>query len=255
MLTGEVTGVPKPLENAPPQGTPPAGRHNLYDVAIVEDEMLARKAMTLSLRQVGYTVHEASDALACRALLRQTRLDLVVLDLGLPGLDGMSFARELRGDSDVGLIIVSRESAAETRIAALDLGADDYLVKPIHYGELAARIRSVLRRSRREHGRRKRLGICTVDIEARTVSRGSEAANLTRGEFEILTRLMQAGTKIVTREALQSVISRSPQESDLRSVDALVSRLRRKLGELDSGNVIVTAPGFGYRLAVPPEDM
>ena len=227
----------------------------MYDVAVVEDEMLARQATALALRQVGYTVHEASDALACRALLRQKRIDLVVLDLGLPGLDGISFARELRSDSDVALIIVSRQSSAETRIAALDLGADDYLVKPIHYGELAARIRSVLRRSSREHGRRKRLGHCIVDLEARTVSKGSEAANLTRGEFDILTRLMQAGTKIVAREALQSVISRSPQESDLRSVDALVSRLRRKLGELDDGNVIVTAPGFGYRLGHPPEDM
>lgn len=227
----------------------------MYDVAVVEDEMLARKAIALSLRQAGYTVHEAADALACRALLRQTRLDLVVLDLGLPCLDGMSFARELRNGSDVGLIIVTRQSAAETRIAALDIGADDYLVKPIHYGELAARIRSVLRRSSREHGRRKRLGHCIVDLEARTVSKGGEAGNLTRGEFEILTRLMQAGTRIVTREALQSVISRSPQESDLRSVDALVSRLRRKLSELGNVNLIVTAPGFGYRLAVPPEDM
>lgn len=227
----------------------------MYDVAVVEDEMLARKATALALRQAGYTVHEASDALACRALLRQKRLDLVVLDLGLPGLDGISFARELRSDSDVALIIVSRQSSAETRITALDLGADDYLVKPIHYGELAARIRSVLRRSSREQGRRKRLGHCIVDLEARTVSKGSEAANLTRGEFDILTRLMQAGTKIVAREALQSVISRSPQESDLRSVDALVSRLRRKLGELDDSSVIVTAPGFGYRLANPPEDM
>jgi DNA-binding response OmpR family regulator len=227
----------------------------LYDVAIVEDEMLARKATALSLRQAGYTVHEASDALACRALLRQKRLDLVVLDLGLPGIDGMSFARELRSGSDVGLIIVTRQSAAETRIAALDLGADDYLVKPIHYGELAARIRSVLRRSRRHRVRRLRLGDCIVDLEARTVSKGSEAAKLTRGEFEILTRLVEAGTKIVTREALQSLISRSPQESDLRSVDALVSRLRRKLNELDDRNVIVTAPGFGYRLAACPEEM
>lgn len=227
----------------------------MYDVAIVEDEMLARKATALSLRQAGYTVHEASDALACRALLRQKRLDLVVLDLGLPGIDGMSFARELRSGSDVGLIIVTRQSAAETRIAALDLGADDYLVKPIHYGELAARIRSVLRRSRRNRVRRLRLGDCIVDLEARTVSKGSEAAKLTRGEFEILTRLVEAGTKIVTREALQSLISRSPQESDLRSVDALVSRLRRKLNELDDRNVIVTAPGFGYRLAACPEEM
>ena len=126
----------------------------MHSVAVVEDETLTRRAIALSLREAGFTVHEASGVLACRALLRQTRLDVIVLDLGLPGIDGMSFAREVRSSSDViGLIVVTRQSAPEARIAALDLGADDYLVKPIHYGELAARIRSVMRRSDRKHSR------------------------------------------------------------------------------------------------------
>jgi DNA-binding response OmpR family regulator len=180
------------------------------------------------------------------------RPDVIVLDLGLPGIDGMSFARELRVRSDLGLIIVTRQSAPEARIAALDLGADDYLVKPIHYGELAARIRSVMRRLGRERSRRRKVGQWTVDLEARTVSNGMLNANLTRGEFDILARLIQADTKIVTRQELLSAISRAPQESDMRSVDALVSRLRRKLGET-GGNLIATAPGFGYRLAAEPE--
>jgi len=227
----------------------------VYSVAVVEDETLTRKAIALSLREAGYTVHEASDALACRALLRQARLDLIVLDLGLPGIDGLDFAREVRGNSDIGLIVVTRQGAPEARIAALDLGADDYLVKPIHYGELAARIRSVMRRTGRERGRRKKLGRWIVDLEARTVSRGeADTAALTRGEFDILARLVQAGTKIVSRQELLSVISRSPQESDLRSVDALVSRLRRKLDEVEGDSLIATAPGFGYRLAVIPQE-
>ncbi len=226
----------------------------MYSVAVVEDETLTRKAITLSLREAGYTVHEASDALACRALLRQTRLDVIVLDLGLPGIDGMSFARELRSGSDVGLIIVTRQSTPEARIAALDIGADDYLVKPVHYGELAARIRSVMRRSNRERGRRARLGQWIVDLEARTVCKGAENANLTRGEFDILVRLVDANTKIVTRQELMSAISRSPLESDLRSVDALVSRLRRKLDAPEGDSLIATAPGFGYRLAAAPEE-
>jgi DNA-binding response OmpR family regulator len=224
----------------------------VYSVAVVEDETLTRRAIALSLREAGFTVHEASDALACRALLRQMRPDVIVLDLGLPGIDGMSFARELRVRSDLGLIIVTRQSAPEARIAALDLGADDYLVKPIHYGELAARIRSVMRRLGRERSRRRKVGQWTVDLEARTVSNGMLNANLTRGEFDILARLIQADTKIVTRQELLSAISRAPQESDMRSVDALVSRLRRKLGET-GGNLIATAPGFGYRLAAEPE--
>lgn len=231
----------------------------MYDVAVVEDEDLARKAIALSLRGAGYRVHEASDALACRALLRQTRLDVVVLDLGLPGVDGLSFARELRslsekGQSDIGLIIVTRRSDPEGRIAALDLGADDYLVKPVHYGELAARIRSVMRRAGRDRRRRKLLGQWIVDLEARTVSKGDESARLTRGEFDILARLMQADAKIVSRQELLSVISRSPLDADLRSVDVLVSRLRRKLDQSDGDSLIATAPGFGYRLVAAPAE-
>lgn len=226
----------------------------MYCVAVVEDENLTRRAIALSLREAGFAVHEASDALAARALLRETRLDLVVLDLGLPGIDGMSFARELRASSDIGLIVVTRQSAPEARIAALDLGADDYLVKPIHYGELAARIRSVMRRSGRERGRRKKVGQWTVDLEARTVSKGTYSVTLTRGEFDILARLIQADTKIVTRAELLSTISRAPHDSDLRSVDALVSRLRRKLDDAEGRSLIATAPGFGYRLAGASEE-
>jgi DNA-binding response OmpR family regulator len=250
----------------------------LYTVAVVEDETLTRRAIALSLRRAGFTVHEACDVLACRALLRQVRLDVIVLDLGLPGIDGMSFAGELRGksgvgqsgldqsdmgqsdvgqpgmgQSDVGLIVVTRQSAPEARILALDLGADDYLVKPVHYGELAARIRSVMRRSSGVRSRRTRVGPWIVDLEARTVSNGQIGVELTRGEFDILARLVQADTKIVTREKLLSVISRSPKDSDLRSVDTLVSRLRRKLGDASGDSLIATAPGFGYRLSIAPE--
>lgn len=254
MLTSLETRLHRHLERRTLRDVPRTGSKFLYNVAVVEDEDLTRKAIALSLRAAGYTIHEASDALACRALLRRTPLDVVVLDLGLPGIDGMQFARELRSESSIGLIVVTRQSAPEARIAALDLGADDYLVKPIHYGELAARIRSVMRRSGRERGRRKKVGKWIVDLEARTVTKGMLGVTLTRGEFDILARLVRAGTKIVTRQDLLSVISRSPQDSDLRSVDALVSRLRRKLDEADGNSAITTAPGFGYRLAIAPEE-
>jgi DNA-binding response OmpR family regulator len=225
----------------------------LYNVAVVEDESLARKGIVLSLQEAGFTVHEASDALSCRALLRQRRIDVIVLDLTLPGVNGLTFAQELRNSSDIGLIIVTREATTEARIAALDLGADDYLVKPVHHGELAARIRSVMRRAVRARSRRKKLGPWIVDLEARSVSKSTVRANLTRGEFDILTRLIDAGTKIVTRQELASTISRSFQGSDRRTVDALISRLRRKLDDSGGESLIMTAPGFGYRLATSPE--
>jgi DNA-binding response OmpR family regulator len=223
-------------------------------VAIVEDESITRRSIALALRAEGFEVFEAADAFAARSLLRSQEVDVVLLDLGLPGLDGLEFAAQLRGaDSDAGLIVVTRRAAPEARIEALDLGADDYLVKPVHFGELAARVRSVARRRRPRNGTRKRVGRWTVDPEARTVTDGTESAPLTRGEFDILQRLIEAGTKIVSREDLLSVMSRKPDESDLRSVDALVSRLRRKLEGEDK--LIVTAPGFGYRLSAAVEDL
>jgi DNA-binding response OmpR family regulator len=110
-----------------------------------------------------------------------------------------------------------------------------------------------MRRAVRARSRRKKLGPWIVDLEARSVSKSTVRANLTRGEFDILTRLIDAGTKIVTRQELASTISRSFQGSDRRTVDALISRLRRKLDDSGGESLIMTAPGFGYRLATSPE--
>jgi DNA-binding response OmpR family regulator len=115
-------------------------------VLVVEDEDLTRQAIALGLRHHGLMVVEVADGAACMAQLKQASFDLVVLDLGLPDLDGIRLAAELRRRSRPGLIVVTRRAAVEVRIEALDIGADDYLVKPVDYAELAARIRSVVRR-------------------------------------------------------------------------------------------------------------
>lgn len=221
-------------------------------VAIVEDEHLTRRAMALALRTEGFEVHEAADALACRALLGRQQVEAIVLDLGLPGLDGLKFTSELRSHADVGVLIVTRRGGAEAQIEALDLGADDYLVKPVNFGELAARIRSVVRRRYPLRHRQARVGAWLVDLDARTVGNGALEASLTRGEFDVLVRLIEAKSKIVSREDLLSVVSRRPTEADVRSVDTLISRLRRKLGDHpERPTLIITAQGFGYRLRVP----
>jgi two-component system torCAD operon response regulator TorR len=224
-------------------------------VIVVEDETLTRRAIALGLREQNFEVLEAADALACKALLRGQRVEAIVLDVGLPGLNGLSLVKELREQADLAILIVTRRGTPEARIEALDLGADDYLVKPVHHGELAARIRSVMRRCSPMRGKRKRLGRWLVDLEARSAVSGDLTASLTRGEFEIITCLIEANSKIVSREGLLSAISRRPMDSDLRSVDTLVSRLRRKLGDdTDEPNLIVTAPGFGYRLGIAVEE-
>lgn len=220
-------------------------------IVLVEDEGLTRQTFAVALRAAGFETIEAADAFACRAALKKRRPDAIVLDIGLPGLDGIEFARELRTRADdVGLIMVSRQSAPEARIQALDLGVDDFLVKPVHLGELVARVRSVLRRRGKSGSRRVEVAGWQIDLDAREARRGERMAQLTRGEFDLLARLIEAGGKIVARDSLLRAISTTPDQSDLRSVDALVSRLRRKLPS--AVPLIITAPGFGYKLGVPP---
>jgi DNA-binding response OmpR family regulator len=217
-------------------------------ILVVEDEPLTREAMVRFLESEGFSVRPAADVPACRAALSAEPSDVVILDLGLPGQDGLVLARELQDDPTVDVIVVTMRGEPEQRIAALDNGADDYLVKPVHLGELAARIRAIERRRQHSRHARYRFAEFTLDVSRRTLYDASNAAvPLTRGEYEVLFCLAQAEGKIISREALSQAASRRGQDGgDIRSVDALVSRLRRKLGVR---TVIVTAPGFGYRLA------
>ncbi|MCR5879701.1 response regulator transcription factor [Phenylobacterium sp. J367] len=115
-------------------------------IVVVEDEPLTRATLVSFLVRQGHEVRPASCVEACRAALRAEKADVILLDIGLPGEDGLGYARELRAEGEAGVIIVSERSEVATRIAALDEGADDYLIKPVHLEELAARVRSVARR-------------------------------------------------------------------------------------------------------------
>lgn len=218
-------------------------------VVVVEDERLTRRAISASLEAEGFEIHEAADAAACRRIVAERVLDVALIDLGLPDADGVALAGELRANSDLGVIVVTRRSDPQARIEALDLGADDYVVKPVHLGELAARIRSLLRRRRPVSQRRVRLGRWRIDLDARAITGEGGAARLTRGEFDILARLIAARGAVVTREDLLSLISRRPEEADPRTVDVLISRLRNKLGDAAERRLILTASTLGYQVA------
>jgi len=219
-------------------------------VIVVDDEPLTCAAYAKILEGAGHAVRTASDVFACRAAMKASPADIVVLDLGLPGVSGASFAAELQQGGDVGVIVVTSRVDMDTRIALLLEGADDYLVKPVHPAELAARVTSLHRRRARHRGARYRFGSWTVDVERRAVATADgRPVGVTRGEFDLLVRLIEGQGKIVSRELLSDAVSRGGGDSDIRSVDALVSRLRRKLSGGDSGApLIITAPGFGYRL-------
>jgi two-component system torCAD operon response regulator TorR len=219
-------------------------------ILVVEDEPLTRATFAQFLRSQGYEVRQASDAAACRAALKAQPAHVVLLDLGLPGEDGLSLARELREQSDVGVIVVTSRAGVREQVAALDGGADDYLIKPVDLEALGAHVRSLLRRRRTERGQRYRFAEWTLDLGARALRSAQGPLMVTRGEFDLLALLVTARGKIVSREHLAEAVNRNPGLGDVRSVDALVSRLRRKLAAAreDGGALIVTAPGFGYRL-------
>jgi two-component system torCAD operon response regulator TorR len=216
-------------------------------IVIVEDERLTRQTVALFLRGEGYDVREAVGVEACRAALAAYPADLVLLDLGLPGEDALGYARELRAADAVAVLIITQDNRLDTRLSALEDGVDDFINKPVHFRELAARIRNLTRRTGAGQGGRFSLGPWTVDLAQRTAATSDGGvARLTRGEFDLLAALLRAEGEVMTRDRLSAVLS-GKAEGDVRSVDALVSRIRRKLAAAGVGDLIATVPGVGYR--------
>lgn len=225
---------------------------------VVEDETLTRQSLVRLLEAEGIETIAASDIYACTAALKAGPVDIAVVDLGLPGPGGETLVAQLAAASDTAILVLTATDDPARRIELLDLGADDYVVKPYHPGELMARIRAVLRRRQartgqlvQTHGWILDLTACLARPVAPTETGGTVApVPLTRGEVAILDQLAAADGKVVSRERLCRAAARPGTEGDLRTVDTLVFRLRRKLSRpgLTGEEVIATAPGFGYRL-------
>jgi two-component system, OmpR family, response regulator PhoP len=224
----------------------------LVRAIIVEDETLTRHTIGRLLRDHGFKVWEAADAAACEAILRVEVINIALVDLGLPGRTGLAH----RGS--IAILAVTAQSQPDQRIAVLEAGADDYITKPFHPGELIARMRAVLRRHRAQVGDVLSIQGWEVDLDARQAvaledrTDGSAAPiALTRGEVAILSLLAEAGGRIVSRELLAKAAARPDQTGDLRTVDTLIYRLRRKFQSKDgeAKSIIFAVPGLGYRLA------
>jgi len=219
-------------------------------VLLVEDDARIRREILDALRAVGYEVQisvSCSDALA--ALGRD--YDLVLLDLGLPDGDGLDICRSLRDSGrSVPIIILTARDAPEQRVRGLDVGADDYLVKPFHLPELLARIRSVLRRTGRSVGTGPiRCGALWADPEERTAGRGPHRLDLKPREFELLLFLMRHPGRAWTREQLLDRVWGSAFDGTPRTIDSHIGRLRSQVEEDASDpHVIETVWGVGYRL-------
>jgi DNA-binding response OmpR family regulator len=221
-------------------------------VLVVDDEPKIVEVVGDYLRSAGFSVTAAADGERAVALARARPPDLVLLDLGLPGLDGLDVARELRRASPVPIIMLTARGTETDRVVGLELGADDYLVKPFSPRELLARVRAVLRRAEGSHTERERfvVGDVAVDTSRRQVTVGDRVVDLTATEFDLLAELARQPGRVFTRAQLLGATQGVVVESYERTVDAHIKNIRRKLEpEPQRPRHLLTVHGVGYRFA------
>ncbi|RZQ64577.1 response regulator transcription factor [Amycolatopsis suaedae] len=239
------------------------GQHAAADsptaVLLIEDDELIREVLALALRDEGFVVHEAVSGEQALAMVDSTAVDVVLLDLMLPGMDGMAVCRALRFRGDLPIIMVTARTDTADVIDGLEAGADDYVTKPLVAGELAARVRALLRRRAPARRTEWLIGDLRIHPESGTVARAGTPVHLTRTEFRLLVELATAEGDIVSREQLLHRVWGYDYFGDTRLLDVHIRRLRRKVEhDPDDPEVVLTVRGAGYRVGPPltpaPED-
>lgn len=217
-------------------------------VLVVEDEPLIADVLDRYLRDGGYRTVLAGDADAALAQTRRRRPDLVLVDVNLPGRDGFELLTQLREVSSAPVILVTARVEDEDRLRGFELGADDYVVKPLNPAEVLARVRAVLRRGATEDrpGRLLRFGNVEILLDAREVTVAGDPVQLTPSEYEVLEHLARHSGIARSRSALHAVLTDSTGSD--RVVDAHITNIRRKVRARSGDDPIETVRGFGYRL-------
>lgn len=219
------------------------------NILIVEDDPSIRKLVRVNLVKRGYTVSEAEDSHKAIALFQEQPVDLVLLDLVLPGLSGVDVCAWIRARSNVPIIILSARLEEDLKVAALDAGADDYVTKPFGSEELMARVRAFLRRSyvsAKTDGSTIQIGELQIDLSARRVLIGEADIHLTRTEYALLAELVQHMDAIITHDELITRVWGPEYRGSNHYLHTYLGRLRKKLGEY--ADLLETAPGMGYNL-------
>lgn len=220
-------------------------------ILIIEDDPVTRATLTSYLEMQGYSVSEASCADTAERILDTAEPDLLLVDINLPGKDGLQITREQRAKSDIGIILVSGRDDDVDRIVGLEIGADDYVCKPFNRRELLARIKNLIQRTRlaRQQSRPVyRFSGFTFDVlQRRLETDAGTVLALTRAEFEVLHYLTAHAGEVASRDALMARVTHRNYGTNPRTVDVLVRRLRAKL-EDDPAHpeIITTAHGEGY---------
>jgi DNA-binding response OmpR family regulator len=220
-------------------------------VLVVEDDEEIAQVLQRSLRLDGYEVKLAGDGVRALEEAHAFLPDVVILDLGLPRLDGIDVARRLRdGGDDVPILMLTARDALESRVEGLDVGADDYLVKPFERQELLARLRALLRRRPPRGMAPLRVGDLMLNPDTHEVSRGDRRIDLTQREFELLEYLMRNERLVISRQKLLDEVWGYDPFSITNTIEVFVSNLRRKLEAGGEPRLLHTVRGAGYVLRV-----
>jgi DNA-binding response OmpR family regulator len=219
-------------------------------VLVVEDDEAIAQVLQRSLRMEGYEVRVAGDGISALEQAHSFLPDVVILDLGLPRLDGIEVARTLRETDDVPILVLSARDAVESRVEGLDAGADDYIVKPFERQELLARLRALLRRRPPRGQAVLTVGDLTLNPDTHEVKRGERQLELTQREFELLEYLMRNERIVVSRQRLLDEVWGYDPFSMTNTIEVFVSNLRRKLEADGEPRLLHTIRGAGYVLRV-----
>jgi len=217
-------------------------------ILLVEDDQTLRETLAYNLAREEYQVIEAGTGIAALDLAREHKPDLILLDIMLPELDGLTVCRALRHETDVPIVLLTARSGEVDRIVGLDSGADDYIVKPFSLGELLARLRAVLRRGHPKPATKLESGDITLDLVGHRAFRAGNLLNLAPKEFDLLAELIRHKGAVLTRDLLLQRVWSFDFGGDTRTVDVHIRWLREKI-EDDPANPcrIETVRGLGYR--------
>ncbi|NGZ12918.1 two-component system response regulator TorR [Vibrio aestuarianus] len=232
-----------------------------YHVLVIEDDAVTRSKLAGYFQNEGYTVTEAENGTQMREALQNNVIDLIMLDINLPGEDGLMLTRELRSQSDIGIILVTGRTDSIDKIVGLEMGADDYVTKPFELRELLVRVKNLLWRistannqstvgDTSQNGNLVRFGEWSFDIQRRALSRSGEPVKLTKAEYELLVALSSYPNQVLSRERILNMISHRVDAPNDRTIDVLIRRMRAKM-EFDPKNpqIFVTVHGEGYMFA------
>jgi DNA-binding response OmpR family regulator len=224
----------------------------MVNILLVDDNEKIRKLMEIYLKQEGYHVHHAGNGEKALEVLAVTNADLVIADIMMPEMDGYELTKELRdAQFKMPILMVTAKDAFSDKKTGFEIGADDYMTKPVDMKELVLRVKALLRRSKISSEKQIKIGDTVLDFNSLEVRTPSETIILPKKEFYLLYKLLSYPKKIFTRQELMDEIWGLDSEADERTVDVHIKRLREKFGEFSEFE-IVTVRGLGYKGVISP---